>query len=94
MKHAGVAQLSERSEVAPREVAGANPAARSTPAQAFADGLNVNEAARTQGYDDASAGRPWRGMASADALSYALGYAAGESERGCCSGERAQGEAA
>jgi hypothetical protein len=33
-------------------------------------------------------------MASADALSYALGYAAGESERGCCSGERAQGEAA
>ena len=91
---AGVAQHSERSEVAPREVAGENPAARSTPAQEFALGLNINEAARTQGYEDARAGRPWRGTASADAFSYVLGYGAGERECGCCSGERAQGEAA
>jgi hypothetical protein len=92
---AGVAQRSAQSEIKPpAEALARMPAARSTPAQVFADGLNVNEAARAQGYDDARTGRPWRGMASADPLSYALGYAAGESERGCCSGERAQGEAA
>jgi hypothetical protein len=69
-------------------------ASRESPAQVFVEGLNVNPEARAQGYDDAINRRPWRGMASADAFSYALGYGAGERERDCCSGERAQGEAA
>lgn len=91
---AGVAQLSERSEVAPREVAGANPAARSTPAQLFAEGLRLDPASWEIGRADGAAGLPWRGMTMKDALAYASGYVQGKAERGCCSGERAQGEAA
>lgn len=64
-----------------------------TAEQIFADGLHVNEAVRAQGFADGAAGRPWRGMASAEPLSYALGYQAGEAQRACCAGERAEAAA-
>jgi hypothetical protein len=56
-----------------------------TPAQAFAAGLNLTESSRQRGYVDGLHGI-WAPSDSDDRLSYSLGHAKGIVERACCEG--------
>jgi len=80
---AGVAQLQERDgkparkAVPPIEVAGANPAPRSTILQALVAGLQHDQAAFEAGYRDGAA-RAARNPRQFDPYSYASGYLRGQ----------------
>jgi hypothetical protein len=95
MTNAGIAQSVERGQHRPlAEVAGAEPAPRSTPAQAFAQGLRLDPISWAAGHDAGRRGETWRGMDHPDPLAHASGYVEGQVQRGCCNGECAQsGEA-
>lgn len=79
-KYAGVAQRPER-QAPILEVAGSNPAPRSTPAEAFAAGLNIDPASRDVGFQHGLEGDAWTPPPGADLISYALGHIAGVAQR-------------